>query len=424
MPSAPAPTVTIRAGVPSINKSLYRELRFAPPPHDPVILITIGREPAASASRPWRGQRTAIVRDVELPRAKKPFGAGGVRADEVFCYQDFTPTPGLSGDRETASAQSAAECLRRKGVQAVAADRTLPLIFWHYLRDAGIEVACDPSMGQMERRCKDAQEVEQLRHAQAVTEDAIRMACEYLASCTARADGVLLDKPDGRGGKAERGGGGSGGGGGVLTSERVKSLLDVYLMERGFSNPGHIVAGGPIGADCHHAGSGELRTLQPIIIDVFPCDMKSMYNGDCTRMVVHGREQDIPPAVRHMHQAVVDAKAAAIKSMRPGVTGEEVHKAALSIITSRGYGPDEKSVHAPGSKGGMPHGTGHGIGLDLKEPPLLDFKGPALVAGDAITVEPGLYREGIGGMRIEDLLIVTPQGVENLNKLPEGLTWA
>jgi Xaa-Pro aminopeptidase len=71
----------------------------------------------------------------------------------------------------------------------------------------------------------------------------------------------------------------------------------------------------------------------------------------------------------------------------------------------------------------MVHGTGHGVGLDVHEPPLLDFNGPSLLQGDAVTIEPGLYQSGIGGVRVEDLLIVTSSSPLNLNRLPEELNW-
>lgn len=382
----------VRAGVPTILKAIYHAVRFAA--HDPVIVIDL---PGAS-----RMERVVILRDVELERAKRT-----VRADALHVYADFTPPAGLSADREIAAAQSAAECLRRRGVPRVRADRSLPLLFAHEMRLAGIEVECDAWTSVMARRAKSAEEVALLRKAQAVTEDAIRMACETIGAARARADGVLID-PTRPGDQA-------------LTSERVKSMIDVHLMERGFTNPGSIVAGGPIGADCHHAGAGELRTGEPIIIDVFPCDSASFYNGDCTRMVVNGR---VPDAVAAMHAAVVEAKAAAISAIRAGVTGDRVHAAAVGVITRHGFGVGFDAVSAASSKGGMPHGTGHGIGLDLKEPPLLDKGGPELVVGDAITVEPGLYKAGLGGLRIEDMVIVTRDGCETLNRLPEGLTWA
>lgn len=393
------PLPTLRAGVPTILKSVYHTVRFAA--HDPVIVIDLPRESGAGGGYA-KPERVVILRDVELERAK-----ANVRADSIHIYADFTPDGGLSADREMAAAQSAAECLRRRGVKRVVGDRTLSLLFVHHLREAGIEVECDPWSSVMARRAKSAEEVELLRKAQAVTEDAIRMACETIGQSKVRADGVLLDK--------------AAGGSTPLTSERVKSMIDVFLMERGFVNPGSIVAGGPIGGDCHHPGAGELRTAEPVIIDVFPCDSASFYNGDCTRMVVNGA---IPPAVAEMHRAVVDAKAAAIVAIRAGTTGDAVHAAAVEVIRKRGYGIGFQAVTDPAGKGGMPHGTGHGIGLDLKEPPLLDRGGPELIVGDAVTVEPGLYKAGLGGLRIEDMVIVTRDGCENLNSLPEGMIWA
>jgi Xaa-Pro aminopeptidase len=110
------------------------------------------------------------------------------------------------------------------------------------------------------------------------------------------------------------------------------------------------------------------------------------------------------------------------------VTGEAVHRAAIEVIQregfSLGFPPVDAADTVPADFCSMPHGTGHGIGLDLKEPPLLDFGGPELVAGDAVTVEPGLYALNLGGVRLEDLVIVTEDGCRNLNKLHEGLEWS
>ena len=197
-------------------------------------------------------------------------------------------------------------------------------------------------------------------------------------------------------------------------------MIDVWLLEEGYSNPGAIVAGGPEGADCHNLGSGPLHTEQPVIIDIFPCNRKTLYNGDCTRTAVHG---DIPPQVAAMHQTVVEAKQAASAVVRPGVTGEEVHRAAIGVIEANGYGVGLPSEKDDDSYCAMVHGTGHGIGLDVHEPPLLDLGGPELVAGDALTIEPGLYCRAIGGIRVEDMVIVTLDGSINLNRLPEGLDW-
>jgi Xaa-Pro aminopeptidase len=324
------------------------------------------------------------------------------RADAVACPRDFEPHGGLSGDRETATAQAVAECLRRQGIDRVEADRTLPLIYAEHVRRAGIAVEYDPQLGVMSRRTKDAQEVEWLAAAQRATEDAMRMACETVARAVPGRDGVLVH--DG-----ER-----------LTAERLRFMIDVHLLRLGFQNPPSIVACGAQGADCHEHGHGDLRTGEPVIVDIFPRCMRTLSNGDCTRTVVNGEPH---PEVRRMHAAVAEAKRAAIAKVRAGVTGEDVHRETLRVIHAHGFPSGMPPADAPDTWCGMTHGTGHGIGLDVHEPPLLDFKGPALVVGDAVTVEPGLYGRAHGGLRIEDMVVVEEGGCRNLGSLFEGLDW-
>jgi Xaa-Pro aminopeptidase len=124
-----------------------------------------------------------------------------------------------------------------------------------------------------------------------------------------------------------------------------------------------------------------------------------------------------------MHAAVGEAKEAACEAIRAGVTGAEVHAATTRELADRGFHIGFPPEGAPDSCCAMHHGTGHGIGLEVHEPPLLDSTGIELVEGDAVTVEPGLYRKDLGGVRLEDIVIVTDDGVENLNRLPEGLDW-
>jgi Xaa-Pro aminopeptidase len=208
--------------------------------------------------------------------------------------------------------------------------------------------------------------------------------------------------------------------GAPLTAERVREAIDIFLLGKGYTNPPSIVAGGPEGGDCHNIGTGDLRTGQPVIIDIFPKCRETLYNGDCTRTVVHG---EIPEEIAKMHAIVVEAKAAAIAAVRPGVTGEQVHAATAKVITACGYPMGLPPDDAPDSYCGMVHGTGHGVGLDVHEPPLLDKGGPALVVGDILTVEPGLYSKVIGGVRVEDMVVVTETGCDNFDARPEGLDW-
>ena len=378
-------TATLLSGVPSINKAVFHAIRFDA--HDPASLIVTPD-----------GNRRLVLRDVEVARAKKQ-----AKADEVFCYEDFEPEKGLSGDREIRAAQATAECLRRMDISRVMVDRTATALLIDELEDAGMTVMLDRQLGVRDRRSKDAEEVAALREATRITESAIRMACETIARADANKDGALVHD------------------GAVLTAEKVKALITAHLAEHGALGEHHIVACGPEGGDCHNGGSGVLRTGQPVIVDVFPKHLETGYHGDCTRMVVHG---EVPDEVAKMHAAVVEAKAAGIAVIKAGATGEDVHRAVIGVIESHGYQIGLPPEGAPPEFCSMPHGTGHGLGLDLKEPPLLDFKGPELVVSDAVTVEPGLYSMAVGGMRLEDLLIVTADGCENLNTLPEGLGWA
>jgi Xaa-Pro aminopeptidase len=189
----------------------------------------------------------------------------------------------------------------------------------------------------------------------------------------------------------------------------------VFLLERNYINPTSIVAGGAQGADCHDHGSGELRTGEPVIIDVFPCHRETRYNGDCTRTVVHG---EISDELHRMHDAVVLATRAAEDATRAGVTGEQVHDATSRSILDCGFEMGLPDADAADSYCAMVHGTGHGIGLQVHEPPLLDKGGPAL------TIEPGLYRADTGGVRVENMVIVTETGCDNLNSISEQLSWA
>lgn len=378
----------ILAGVPTHNPWLFRRAPFA------------AGDPAAFIEVPGKGS-LFLVRDIELERAK----AARI-ADRACAPAAFAPSGGLSADRETATAQAAAEALRSLGVKEVWTDRSLPMIFAHFIEAAGVRVRCDPEIGVLERRSKSEREVEALRAAQRITEKAVAFGCELIAGAEAGADGALKLRGD------------------ALTSEHVRAEIDVWLLRHGMQTSPSIVAGGPQGADCHHRGEGPLRTGEPIIVDVFPMDPRSRYFGDCTRTVVHGRETEIPEAVRAMHAAVCEAKKAAIGATRAGVTGEGVHAATCAALTGRGYEIGLPKEGAPPTRTAMTHGTGHGVGLDVHEPPLLDKGGPALVAGDCLTIEPGLYCPMIGGVRVEDMVIVRDGGCDNLNTVHEGLTWS
>lgn len=381
-------TARMMAGIPALNAGLYRRIRFLV--GDPVALIEVSGSGDSVES-------TLILRDIEMQRAR-----AHANATSIACPADFAPASGLSGDRETATAQSAAEFVRRTGCKEVVVDRSLPMIYADILQRAGLSVRCDTEWGLIERRQKDETEIAAIRFAQQQTEEVMKIACQTIARAKTGSDGVLIT--DGR----------------PLTSERMQSMIDVWLLERGFANPMSIVASGPVGADCHDYGHGPLRSMEPIIVDIFPRDKKSLYNGDCTRTVVHGKVSD---RIASMHAAVAKAKAAATLAVRAGVTGQFVHEATCKSIESSGFQMGFAPQGASDDFTSMTHGTGHGIGLEVHEPPLLAVGGPELLVGDVVTIEPGLYCKAIGGVRLEDMVVVTQNGCINLNALPEGLNW-
>jgi Xaa-Pro aminopeptidase len=375
-------TARILAGFADKNASLFK--RLGVPLGDPAAWIELD------------SKRIALVRDLEMDRVRQ---AG--HADDVTCPAEHPPPAGLSPDRESATAEAAAQMLRAARVEEVYADRSLPYIFVWHLQQAEIEVLYDDELGVLDRRTKTHQEIDALAAAQKTTEDVMQMMCEMVARCDVAADGSLKHEGE------------------TLTSERVRSMAAIEFMRRGCSmSHGAIVATAPLVADCHHSGEGPLYTERPVIIDLFPRDESSRYWGDCTRTVVHGQASD---TVKAMHAAVIEAKAAATSALRAANTADAVHKASEKVLLRHGYPSARGQITDHPS---IQHGTGHGIGLDLHEPILLDHAGEELLEGEVFTIEPGLYGRTDGGVRVEDMLVVTGGEARNLNSLPDGLIWA
>lgn len=371
----------ILAGFADKNASLFK--RLGVPLGDPAAWIELD------------SRRIALVRDLEMDRVEQKG-----HADDVTCPAEHPPPIGLSADRETATAEAAAQLLRSNRVEEVYADRSLPYIFVWHLQQAEINILYDDELGVLDRRSKTHQELDYLARAQRVTEEVMQVMCEMVARADAAADGSLRHDGD------------------VLTSERVRSMAAIEFMKRGFSmGHGALVATVPHVADCHHAGQGPLYTGKPIVIDLFPRDDTTRYWGDCTRTVVHGEASD---TVKAMHAAVIEAKAAATAMLRVGNSADAVHKASEAVLLKHGYPVSRGTITDEPS---IQHGTGHGIGLDLHEPILLDHDGDDVLEHEVFTVEPGLYGRTDGGVRVEDMLVVTNGEARNLNSLPETMTW-
>jgi Xaa-Pro aminopeptidase len=197
-----------------------------------------------------------------------------------------------------------------------------------------------------------------------------------------------------------------------LTSERLRAEMDSAVLHAGGSPANTIVAGGLQGCDPHERGHGPLRANEAIVLDIFPRHARNHYFGDLTRTVVRGRASE---ALRAQYAAVQAGKRWVMQRMRAGADGPALQKALIGRFAAAGYPTEQRN----GRWVGMFHGVGHGLGLDLHESPR--FAAGPLFEGLSITVEPGLYYPGVGGVRIEDVVIVGKRGVRNLTRFEEEL---
>ena len=200
----------------------------------------------------------------------------------------------------------------------------------------------------------------------------------------------------------------------VLTSERVRHLIGAQLLEDGLLGQHTIVACGEAACDPHNQGSGPLRAGQTIILDVFPRDEQSRYFADITRTVVKG------PAPRRCGRCIAPwrmGQACAFRLIRDGAEGDAIHREVHATMERHGFQTGEVN----GRMQGFFHGTGHGLGLEVHELPRISKVPTTLRTGNVVTVEPGLYYPGIGGVRLEDVVVVTESGCVNLTAYPKEL---
>ncbi len=186
-----------------------------------------------------------------------------------------------------------------------------------------------------------------------------------------------------------------------LTSEELKKEVEKILFFEGMENPeGMVISSGKHSAFPHHPGSGEIKPGSTIVCDIFPKSREHGYFADMTRTYVKGEPSQ---EIREMYDLVLKAQERALEILRPGITGEEVHKEVCKIFQEAGH------------EEGFVHGTGHGLGLEVHEDPYLKPNAKnKLEPGNVFSVEPGLYYPEKGGIRIEDVVCVTKDGIENL----------
>ncbi|MDQ2943251.1 MAG: Xaa-Pro peptidase family protein [Candidatus Dormibacteraeota bacterium] len=297
-------------------------------------------------------------------------------------------------------ARLAAQLLREREAGEARVSPRLQAAYLEELRATGLDIEVDRDLFRAERRHKSPDEARLIAASQRAAEAAVVEVVSQLAQADIR-DGVLWLEES------------------PLTSERLYARASLLLGEMGFTCLDMIIAGSPECAMPHFRGEGAIKAGAPVIIDIFPSSRATHYHGDLTRTVVIG---EIPDEIRRMHAAVLQALDAAIESIRADGSGRDVHHEVCRVLVDRGYGTTTKGFEGPKGVAKMNHSTGHGVGLDVHEDPLL--RGPAenmLLGGDVVTVEPGLYLMGLGGVRIEDTGMVTEEGFKNFTNLTRSL---
>ncbi len=187
--------------------------------------------------------------------------------------------------------------------------------------------------------------------------------------------------------------------------EEARRAIETHLFSLGYLAENTICSTGRLSADPHELGHGEIE--DHLVVDVFPRSLEHLYHSDFTRTVFVNRN----PELEDMYSAVIDAQEEAIKMIREGVDGREVHEKVKEVLEERGY----RTANGEG----FIHSTGHGIGLEIHEEPRLGEQSVTLKSGMVVTVEPGLYYKDVGGVRVEDTVLVTRSGCEVLTPYPK-----
>jgi Xaa-Pro aminopeptidase len=358
------------------DANLYYATQFLAP--DPFVFLGHGSE------------KILLVSDLELNRARVQ-----ASVDRVLAIREYEERVKAAGTERPTLTDALFELLKERGVHSLLVPANFAVEHADRLRGRGITIHVKSEPFFEERLVKSPHEVQAIAEAMRRTEAAMHVAMSAIRQAEVR-DGILWW--DGE----------------VLTAEVVKRLMARQLLEAGLIVQHTIVACGEDGCNPHNEGSGPLRAGQAIIIDIFPRDLTSRYYADITRTVVKGQA---PDRLRRMYDAVAAAQSRALELIRDGADAEAIHGEVQGSLEERGFQTGEVN----GKMQGFFHGTGHGLGLEVHELPRISKVKTTLRTGNVVTVEPGLYYPGDGGVRIEDVVVVTESGYQNLTTFPKTL---
>lgn len=358
------------------DANLYYATRFLAP--DPFAFLWTAKE------------KLLLLSDLELDR-----GRSQAAVDGVLSLSKYEGEARSRGVERPGLLDSLDPVLREREIRRLIVPANFGLEHADGLRRRGYAVEARPDPFFPERLVKSEREVQWILEAERRTEAAMDVAIQAIGGAEIRGDSLYRD-------------------GRPLTAEGVRKIIARELLDRDCVAQHTIVACGAEGCDPHNQGSGPLRPHQPIIIDIFPRAVDSRYFADITRTVARGKA---PEKVGRMFEAVLAGQQRALGLIADGAEGSAIHAEVVATLEGFGFATGE----IDGRMQGFFHGTGHGLGLEVHEPPRISKVPATLRAGNVVTVEPGLYYAGIGGVRIEDLVVVTPNGCKNLTTYPKEL---
>jgi Xaa-Pro aminopeptidase len=355
-----------------------------------MLYATRFRAPDAFVFVESRGRSAILLSDLELDRGRRD-----ATVDEVVSYSQLEKELQRSKKQKPTLAKVVARFLKQRGVKEVLTPADFPLGLARALKKQ--KLALRPADGPLwpQRQVKKPQEVEALKAALRITETGMARGHEVLRAARIRKDGKLFW------------------GGRILSAEALRVEIEIAVIRAGGEARGDtIVACGEIACDPHARGSGALVANQLIILDIFPRDSCSGYFGDLTRTVVRGRAGE---EQKRLWETCLEGQQRALQALKPGAKGGKIHEEVKAFFEASGYPTEIKE----GRWRGFFHGTGHGLGLEIHEEPR--FAAATFRPGQVFTVEPGIYWPGTGGVRHEDVVVITEDGHELISNYPKQL---
>ncbi len=338
----------------------------------------------------YRGESFLVMSDLEIDRAKKQ-----AHVDHILSQSEVVQS--IKGKKKSVADTS--EILNylfsQRKIRTIEVPQDFPIGLADRLRKKGFHLG--PSTGEFfeEREIKTRDEIRAIRRVQETAEAGMEAAIEMIRRARIASTGQLLLERE------------------KLTSERVKQRIAEVSQRYGCVAAHTIVSCGRHTCDPHEEGHGTLHAHQPIILDIFPRSQQTGYWGDITRTVVKGR---VSERLVLMYQTILEGQSMGLNEIREGARGNSIHQSIVNHFKAKGFETGQRN----GRMEGFFHGTGHGVGLEIHELPRIGLRAETqLRAGHIVTIEPGLYYPEIGGIRIEDLVLVTKKGHQNLTKFPK-----